>query len=161
MKNRGTGKKWKKLRVLNSEKCDEIGRNVCTFITNIRVTAKGKRENIFFILCICINIFFFLEGAGWRDARVYTFVSRLNVLTKFVKRQHGDFSFFFFFFVFKKLVSEISARWKDLSGIYNTGSIQKSNWLTSFPVEFSIFPPKSNFDIRSRSIIIITMIRKL
>lgn len=57
MKNRG-----KKLQVLNSEKCDEITRNVCTF-RNIRVTAKGKRENIFFHF-ICMYIYFFLEEAG-------------------------------------------------------------------------------------------------
>lgn len=64
MKNRG-----KKLQVLNSEKCDEITRNVCTF-RNIRVTAKGKRENIFFHF-ICMYIYFFLEEAGWHDARIY------------------------------------------------------------------------------------------
>ena len=98
MKNRGTGKKWKKLRMLNSEKCDEIGRNVCTFITNIRVTAKGKRENIFFILCICINIFFFLEGAGWRDARVYTFVRDWTYWQNLSNVNTAIFLFFFFFF---------------------------------------------------------------
>lgn len=104
MKNRG-----KKLQVLNSEKCDEITRNVCTF-RNIRVTAKGKRENIFFHF-ICMYIYFFLEEAGWHDARIS------NVLTKFVKRQHDDF----FFFVFKKLVSEISYGQRIYPGFYNTG----------------------------------------
>lgn len=125
-----------------------------------RYCERKAGKHFFHFMYMYKYIFFFGRSRMTRRSRIYV-RSRLNVLTKFVKRQHGDFSFFFFFFVFKKLVSEISARWKDLSGIYNTGSIQKSNWLTSFPVEFSIFPPKSNFDIRSRSIIIITTIRKL
>lgn len=108
MKNRG-----KKLQVLNSEKCDEITRNVCTF-RNIRVTAKGKRENIFFQF-IYIYIFFFGRSRMTRRSHIRSFVS--NVLTKFVKRQHDDF----FFFVFKKLVSEISYGQRIYPGFYNTG----------------------------------------
>lgn len=139
MKNRG-----KKLQVLNSEKCDEITRNVCTF-RNIRVTAKGKRENIFFQF-IYIYIFFFGRSRMTRRSHIRSFVS--NVLTKFVKRQHDDF-----FFCIQKISFRNIVRSKDLSGILQYGSIQKSNWLTSFPVEFSIFAPKSNFDIHSQLII--------
>ena len=40
-------------------------------------------------------IFFFGRSRMTRRSRIYV-RSRLNVLTKFVKRQHGDFSFFFF-----------------------------------------------------------------
>lgn len=110
MKNRG-----KKLQVLNSEKCDEITRNVCTF-RNIRVTAKGKRENIFFHF-ICMYIyFFFLEEAGWHDARIYvrsyrTYWQNLSNVSTTI----------FFFFVFKKLVSEISYGQRIYPGFYNTG----------------------------------------
>lgn len=141
MKNRGTGKKWKKLRVLNSEKCDEIGRNVCTFITNIRVTAKGKRENIFFILCICINIFFFLEGAGWRDARVYTFVRDWTYWQNLSNVNTAIFLFFFFFCIQKisfRNIGTVKGFIRDLQyGVYSKVKLINfvSRRIFNFPAE--------------------------
>lgn len=125
-----------------------------------RYCERKAGKHFFHFMYMYKYIFFFGRSRMTRRSRIYVRFA-IERIDKICQTSTRRFFFFFFFFVFKKLVSEISARWKDLSGIYNTGSIQKSNWLTSFPVEFSIFPPKSNFDIRSRSIIIITMIRKL
>lgn len=125
-----------------------------------RYCERKAGKHFFHFMYMYKYIFFFGRSRMTRRSRIYVRFA-IERIDKICQTSTRRFFFFFFFFVFKKLVSEISARWKDLSGIYNTGSIQKSNWLTSFPVEFSIFPPKSNFDIRSRSIIIITTIRKL
>lgn len=105
MKNRG-----KKLQVLNSEKCDEITRNVCTF-RNIRVTAKGKRENIFFQF---IYIFFWKKPDDTTLAYTFVRIERIDKICQTSARR-------FFFFVFKKLVSEISYGQRIYPGFYNTG----------------------------------------
>lgn len=55
-----------------------------------------------------------------RCSHIRSFVS--NVLTKFVKRQHDDF-----FFCIQKISFRNIVRSKDLSGILQYGSIQKSN----------------------------------
>lgn len=90
MKNRG-----KKLQVLNSEKCDEITRNVCTF-RNIRVTAKGKRENIFFhFICIYIYIFFWKKPDDTTLAYTFVRIERIDKICQTSARR-------FFFFLYSK-----------------------------------------------------------
>lgn len=75
-----------------------------------------------------------------RRSRIYV-RSRLNVLTKFVKRQHGDFSFFFFFCIqkisFKNIGTVKGFIWDLQYGVYSKVKLINfvSRRIFNFPAE--------------------------